>query len=144
MSNTVLVALDGSECAEHALREACEILQAQGGDMHLVHVSQFQPLVLGSASVMSVQPREELEAVGKKLLDSAAQHASDAGVNLSELHNIVGEKSPARAILQVADDIEADLIVLGSVGHSDLSGLLLGSVSHQVCHHAKCSCLIVR
>ena len=85
MSKTVLVALDGSECADHALREACEIVQAQGSDMHLVHVAQFQPLVLGSASVMSVQPREELEAVGKKLLDSAAQHASDAGVNLDRV-----------------------------------------------------------
>ncbi len=54
------------------------------------------------------------------------------------------EGNPAEAILKAAKQVDADLIVLGTRGLSDLKGLLLGSVSHKVIQLSPCSCLVVK
>lgn len=82
------------------------------------------------------------QALGERLLKNAAGIARDNGATSVEA--MLREGSPAEAILKAAKEIDADLIVLGTRGLSDLKGLLLGSVSHKVIQFSPCSCLVVK
>ena len=81
-------------------------------------------------------------ALGERLLSDAADRARAQAV--PSVRTVVHEGDPASAILAVAKDAGADLIVMGRRGLGDLAGLLLGSVSHKVTHLADCACLTVR
>lgn len=144
MFKTILVALDGSDHANKALDAACSMAVSNEADLHLVHASEFRPLIIGSASALSIPPRDTLHELGETLLNEAASRVKLSYAGELTLHNTVDDKPPANSVLEKADDIGADLIVVGSRGHSEIAGLLLGSVSHRICHHAKCACLIVR
>ena len=63
---------------------------------------------------------------------------------MPSVRTVVHEGDPASAILAVAKEADADLIVMGRRGLGDLAGLLLGSVSQKVTHLAECACLTVR
>ena len=76
------------------------------------------------------------------LLNDYASRAKDRGI--AAVDSLVLEGDPADQVLRIAKDRKADLIVMGSRGVSDLRGLLMGSVSHKVCHLADCSCVIVK
>ena len=143
MYKNIVVALDGSAHSNKALDSALELGSTFGAALHLVHVSELHPLVLGSASVMSMLPQDELEKRGTAVLEPAAARATGKGCAV-ETYNIIGESTAAQGVLDTAAEVEADLIVVGSLGHSNLSGLLVGSVSQRICHLATCPCLVVR
>jgi nucleotide-binding universal stress UspA family protein len=81
-------------------------------------------------------------ALGERLVGGAARHAEAQGVR--NLRTVLREGDPAAAILEVAKQEGADLIVMGRRGLGDLAGLLLGSVTHKVTHLADCACLTVK
>lgn len=81
-------------------------------------------------------------ALGERLVEEAARRAKEGSV--TNVRTILEAGDPATAILRVAADERADLIVLGRRGLGDLAGLLLGSVSHKVTHLAECACLTVK
>lgn len=81
-------------------------------------------------------------ALGERLIEEAARRAKASSV--ANVRTILEAGDPATAILRVAQDEVADLIVMGRRGLGDLAGLLLGSVSHKVAHLAECACLTVR
>jgi len=87
-------------------------------------------------------PVETLEFIGKMVLGGAVQALKDKGV--TDITKIVEEGDPAQLILDNARLHKADMIVMGSRGLGDLKGLLVGSVSHKVSHHAECTCVSVR
>lgn len=70
--------------------------------------------------------------------------ASALAVDDIEIEQDLAAGPPAEAILRAADARKCDLIIMGARGLSDLQGLLLGSVSHKVIHHAECPLMIVR
>ena len=80
--------------------------------------------------------------VGERLLKDASITARENGA--PSVEGMLREGSPAEAILEAAEQVNADLIVLGTRGLSDLKGLLLGSVSHKVIQLSSCSCLVVK
>jgi nucleotide-binding universal stress UspA family protein len=80
--------------------------------------------------------------IGDMLLASARDTATMRGVSRVETRSEGGDC--AHAILQAAEAVEADLIVVGSRGHGPLRGLLMGSVSQKVCQLAPCSVLTAR
>jgi nucleotide-binding universal stress UspA family protein len=84
-----------------------------------------------------VNPREDVDAT----LREAAEEADAAGVE-SEIYARQGD--PADAILDVAEERGADLIVVGNKGMTGAKRFLLGSVPNKVSHHAPCSVLIIR
>jgi nucleotide-binding universal stress UspA family protein len=84
-----------------------------------------------------VNPREDVDAT----LRDAAELAQEAGIE-SEIYARQGD--PADAILDVAEERGADLIVVGNKGMTGAKRFLLGSVPNKVSHHAPCSVLIVR
>jgi len=98
--------------------------------------------------------REQVEQTGRQLLEHVDE-AEQAGLgmmeqtkkklDISNVHteNIVRMGSPADVILEEAERLGVDAIVMGSRGLSDVKGLLVGSVSHKVLHAAKCTVVTV-
>ena len=84
-----------------------------------------------------VNPREDVDAT----LEAAAQGIEEDGVDV-ETHAREGD--PADAILDVAEEQSADLIVVGNKGMTGAKRFLLGSVPNKVSHHAPCSVMIIR
>jgi nucleotide-binding universal stress UspA family protein len=85
----------------------------------------------------AISPREDVDAT----LEAAAEVARAAGV---EAHTYPRQGDPADAILDVAEEREADLIIVGNKGMTGAKRFLLGSVPNKVSHHAPCSVLIIR
>lgn len=85
---------------------------------------------------------EELDYIGKYVLSSVAGICRDKGV--TKIEKQVEEGNPAKVIMRAAEAGNADMIVMGNRGLSDLQGILVGSVSHKVSHLAKCTCVTVR
>ena len=103
----------------------------------------FGNLATAEKSATSLEAAREVHrALGEKLLKDASITARNSGA--PSVEGMLREGSPAEAILEAAKQVDADLIVLGTRGLSDLKGLLLGSVSHKVIQLSSCSCLVVK
>ena len=145
MFKSIVVGTDGSETAREAVRQAIGLAQAVGASIELV--SAFEPVAsqrLGRASreipqdmQWIVNPREDVEAT----LQEASAAVGAAGVPVT---SYAREGDPADAILDVAEERGADLIVVGNKGMTGAKRFLLGSVPNRVSHHAPCSVLIIR
>ena len=145
MFGSIVVGTDGSQTAEEAVRQAGELAKQMGAKVHLV--SAFEPVSesrlrserQGAPSDVewAVNPREDVNAT----LEEARKSIEDSGVDV-ELHAREGD--PADAILDVAEERGADLIVVGNRGMTGAKRFLLGSVPNKVSHHAPCSVMIIR
>jgi nucleotide-binding universal stress UspA family protein len=135
---------DGSQTAQMALQAAVDLAQLSGGRLHIV--SAYEP-VAGQRSESIDMPQDVQWAVGPRtdvleLLEQARVTASQAGIEQVEIFARQGDA--ADAILDVAEEQTADLIVVGNKGMTGAKRFLLGSVPNKVSHHAPCSVLIVR
>lgn len=145
MFGRIVVGTDGSETAAEAVRQATELAKLSGATLDIV--SAYEPIpqqrlkeerleVPGDVA-HGVGPREDV----KVTLDAAAGKAKQEGVEV-QTHPREGE--PADAILDVAEEIKADLVVVGNKGMTGATRFLLGSVPNKVSHHAPCGVMIVR
>ena len=132
----VVVGVDGSQPARRALHWAADEAQRRGADLEVVHAwhPPIQPLGL----VLAAVDRDASEANGKALLDAAI---SAVGTRPFIVEPILIEGPPARSLLEVSAG--AALLVVGSRGRGGFAGLLLGSASSQVLHHARCPLVLV-
>ncbi|HEY7949518.1 MAG TPA: universal stress protein [Solirubrobacterales bacterium] len=145
MFTRIVVGTDGSDTAAEAMRQAIDLAKAVGAELRVV--SAFEPVSKrrveaekhdAPADVQhEIGPREDVNLV----LDAAAASARKEGVKV-QTHPVEGE--PAEAILNVAEETDADLIVVGNKGMTGARRFLLGSVPNNVSHHAPCSVIIVR
>ena len=142
---SIVVGTDGSETAHRAVSQAVDLAKALGARLEIV--CAFEPVsrsrlregqVTAPADVQwMVNAREDVEAT----LREAAEQAELEGVT-AETYARQGD--PADAILDVAEERRADLIVVGNRGMTGAKRFLLGSVPNKVSHHAPCSVLIIR
>jgi len=142
---SIVVGTDGSDTAVEAVRQVTEIAGALGARVYLV--SAYEPVPESRLRVERVEipddlqwmvnPREDVDAT----LRSAAERVDAAGVTVE---TYAREGDPADAILDVAEEQGADLIVVGNKGMTGAKRFLLGSVPNKVSHHAPCSVLIIR
>jgi len=141
----IVVGTDGSETAREAVRQAIELARMSGAKLAVV--AAFEPVpearireekgdVPGDVSY-AVGPREDVNVT----LEAAVGMAKQEGVE-AEPHPRQGD--PADAILDIAEQTGADLIVVGNKGMTGAKRFLLGSVPNKVSHHAPCGVLIVR
>jgi nucleotide-binding universal stress UspA family protein len=141
MPRSIVVATDGSEPAERAVREAIRIAAGEGARLHVVTAHpdphMFRERIASGATEVPIKLREVAESVVAR----AAREAEDAGV---EVETHAREGDPAEAIIEVANEQRADLIVVGNRGLTGIRRFLLGSVSSKVSEHAPCSVMIVR
>ena len=145
MFRSIVVGTDGSDTAGKAVLQATELARQVGASVSLV--SAYEPVAnqrLREESRQApedlqwmVNPREDVEAT----LREAAERVQSAGVTVN---TYAREGDPADAILDVAEERGADLIVVGNKGMTGAKRFLLGSVPNKVSHHAPCSVLIIR
>ncbi|HEY4450514.1 MAG TPA: universal stress protein [Solirubrobacteraceae bacterium] len=145
MFKSIVVGTDGSETATQAVRQATDLARAVGAKLELV--SAYEPVPSQRLNQerrqapedlqWAISPREDVDAT----LEAAAAVAREAGVPV-EVYPRQGD--PADAILDVAEEREADLIIVGNKGMTGAKRFLLGSVPNKVSHHAPCSVLIIR
>jgi nucleotide-binding universal stress UspA family protein len=145
MFKSIVVGTDGSDTASQAVRQAVELAAAVGAKVELV--SAYEPVSdqrlrqerrdTPDDLQWAINPREDVDAT----LSSAADTAKDAGVEVTVYPR---QGDPADAILDVAEEQNADLIIVGNKGMTGAKRFLLGSVPNKVSHHAPCSVLIIR
>lgn len=141
MSDTIVVGTDGSDTARQALAEAVRLAKALDAELHVV--TAFEPMrranIVGAAEgakqVWGPLPND----LARSIIDDAEAAVRVAGVR-ADPHLI--QKAPADALLEVANEVGASMIVVGSKGMSG-ARRLLGSVPNKVSHEARCNVLIV-
>ena len=145
MFERILVGTDGSDTAAEAVRQATELARATGAKLDIV--SAYQPISQGRLREESGEiPGDVAYAVGPKedvnvILEAAAGPAKEAGV---EVGTHAREGDPADAILTIAEEVGASVIVVGNKGMTGARRFLLGSVPNKISHHAPCSVYIAR
>ena len=145
MFGRIVVGTDGSDTASEAVRRAIEIAKLSEAKLEIV--SAYEPISgdrlrdegaeLPGDVQYTVNPREDVNLI----LENAAAVAKQSDVAVIT-HPREGD--PADAILDVAEENKADLIVVGNKGMTGAKRFLLGSVPNKVSHHAPCDVLIVR
>jgi nucleotide-binding universal stress UspA family protein len=145
MFSSIVVGTDGSDTAAQAVRQAVDLAQSVGAKLELV--SAYEPVPSQRLREerreapediqWAINPREDVDAT----LEAAATVARDAGVTVAVYPR---QGDPADAILDVAEERDADLIIVGNKGMTGAKRFLLGSVPNKVSHHAPCSVLIIR
>ena len=140
--DSMVVATDGSDTAKHVVREAANIAQRLGSKVHLVtaYTPMRAPQVSGGSGNLESSGHILGDSRADAILVEACAEMRLAGVD-AEPHARTG--SPADAILDVAEEIGADVVVVGSKGLSGARRHLLGSVPNTISHHARCHVLII-
>lgn len=146
MSKLILVPVDGSEQSRKALEFAADWARHHDGKLHLLHVPEppvgDEVMVLGGASVTLHASKEELRAAGEKIIEASKALVKEEGIESVDSSIEIGD--PARQIIRAAEEMKADMIVMGTRGLGDWKSLLVGSVSHKVMNLSPCTCVTVR
>jgi nucleotide-binding universal stress UspA family protein len=145
MFDRIVVGTDGSETATEAVKTAVELARLSNAKLEIV--SAYEPVpqsrlreegegISGDVSY-AINPREDVQFV----LDKAAAEAKKAKVDVVT-HPREGD--PADVILDVAEENNADLVMVGNKGMTGARRFLLGSVPNKISHHAPCDVWIVK
>jgi nucleotide-binding universal stress UspA family protein len=139
MFKTILVAVDGSVNSDRAVEAAAEVAKAHGTGLnvcHAFHIPEHYKTDLAD------ELEEALIADARRILDHAASVADRAGVSANT--KLLRKGHPTEAIVTYAQEISADLVVVGVRGRTPDQGRAMGSVSSAVAEQSKCSVLLVR
>lgn len=141
----IVVGTDGSERAERAVDRAGELAKGLGVKVHIVSgYSEGSDGALNAPTARGVQAAHVHKEAGQRTrarhyADRAQQRLAQVGVE-SETHVWPGE--PADALVQIADEQDAQMIIVGNRGMTG-TRRVLGSVPNSVSHHARCDVVIV-
>jgi nucleotide-binding universal stress UspA family protein len=132
MFNCILCATDGSVHGERAVREGARMAHANHGELHVAHVIERMRGGgrLRGQHVFLTEP-EIAEGIRVQVDKLIIDEHLDVKV-----HMVSRGGAPARRLAELAERIDADLIVVGSRGHAPLTGFMLGSVTQQLLHEA--------
>lgn len=139
MFTNIVWATDGSEHADRALDYATAIADREHSHLHVVHIIEM--LVGGRVAGQKVFLNEE--QLDAKIKEQAKQAFAEHGIQTTVHMTPSGIGNIADRIAEIAADTSADLIVVGTRGHSAFGGLLLGSVTQRLLHVAGCPVLAV-
>ncbi len=146
MYSSIVVGTDGSATASKAVGKAADL--AALASATLVVVSAYRPVPeerlrserAGAPEDIAYRVNRE-EDVGR-ILEDAKKLAESRGVNKIQMES--ADSGPSEAILDIAERVGADLIVVGSQGMTGTKRFLLGSVPNRIAHHTPCDVLIVK
>jgi len=138
---TVVVGIDESEHSSIGLRKAIELAEALKSELHVVHAVHIPGTLLAvlnqvPADIVQLETaqRESVWAIADPILRDVPIKVTRVDLN----------GYPADALVEYAEGIGAELIVIGSRGRGELAALFLGSTSHRVLHLAHCDVLVVK
>lgn len=127
MFKTIVVGLDGSDGSRRALPFAVELAQRDNAKIVIAHVEER---IVGKGGGPLHADEEQIVADTRRQADELFAQGIDTSVEMGTV--MVG--GPAHSIDEIADKVGADLIVVGTRGHSPVAGLLLGSVTQRLLH----------
>jgi universal stress protein A len=136
----VLCAVDGSKESDLAISHVVDLLGGGDAEIHVVHVGLRSPWT--GSKTMNPQQEERLRAAARQVLDAQVERFRAAGVEPVGVHLRMGRATDE--ILRLRDEIDADLIVMGSRGLNAFKRVMLGSDAEGVVRHAPCAVLVVR
>ena len=145
MFSSIVVGTDGSPTAQEAVRQAAELAKRLGAKIYIV--SAFEPVAEGRLPDEEHQVPEDLQWMvnPRGEVETALRDTSDSMLASGlDVETVARQGDPADAILDVAEEKHADLIVVGNKGMTGAKRFLLGSVPNKVSHHAPCSVMIIR
>jgi universal stress protein A len=138
----ILVPVDFSDCAKKALRYAIPFAELHRAEIVLLYVAPSSTYVGGEYGMIDVTALDaDLRATGEKRLKDFAVEEIPAKL-VSQ--TVVRGGSATTEIVDLAEKLPADLIVISTHGYSGLKHVLLGSVAEHVVRHAPCPVLVVR
>ncbi|MGZ5384664.1 MAG: universal stress protein [Acidimicrobiia bacterium] len=137
----IVVGIDESEPSVRGLRRAIDMATALEAELHVIHAVHIPGTLLAvlnqvPADIVQIEKaqRDSVWAVADPLLEEASIEVKRVDLN----------GYPADAVVEYAEGIGADLIVIGSRGRGELAALFLGSTSHRILHLAGCDVLVVK
>jgi nucleotide-binding universal stress UspA family protein len=125
--NTILIGWDGSDSSRMAIPVAADIARHYGARLVLAHVEER---VAGKGGVVPIKDEGMLQAE----LEEQSRELSEQGIETAIETRAIVLGGPAHALEDLADSVDADLIVVGRHGHSPIAGLLVGSVTQRLLH----------
>jgi nucleotide-binding universal stress UspA family protein len=137
MSRTIVVGVDGSACADCAMARAIELASGLGDSLVVVYAVEPPFRSVGDEWR---EAQKAIEELGSPIVEKAVARATDAGV-LAE--PVLVPKKPVEALLALAAERQARMIVVGSTSERPLTGLILGSVPHKLVHRSPVPVLVV-
>jgi nucleotide-binding universal stress UspA family protein len=144
---TIVVGTDGSSTAEKAVDVAGDLARLCGAELHVV--TAYRPVrsavlagvgAMGGAVPAPALFGDDERVAAEEVVRRAWQRLAQTGVSAKPSARL-GE--PADALLAIAEELDADLLVVGNRGMTGVRRYLLGSVADRVAHHASCSVHIV-
>jgi nucleotide-binding universal stress UspA family protein len=138
----ILLATDGSEEARLAATTAADLAQRTDSELHVVTVGAGVPISATTSPAHFEDVLRENRRQAQELLDQQVKRIEESGGAINERH--LREGRAEEEIVELAEELGAGMIVMGSRGHSRLRRALVGSVSDAVVRHAHCPVAIVR
>jgi nucleotide-binding universal stress UspA family protein len=145
MYKQVLIAVDGSDLSDKALKQGLELARAIGAKVTILNVTPpWSSVAVGEVAVMfpPQEYEENMAAAAAKLLERSGAQSAAMGVAFDTVR--VSDPQPYKAILGTAAERGCDLIVMGSHGRRGIAGLLLGSETTKTLTHGKIPVLVYR
>jgi nucleotide-binding universal stress UspA family protein len=136
----ILLPLDGSQKSAHALDYAVYLAKQSGARIYAVNCYELLDATLEVSGVFAKEVIKSVEKHAADILEKAANLMKAEGVTFTT-KALLG--SPGKVLTNLAKTKEFDLIIMGSHGHSDISGLFLGSVTHKVLNTIHCPVMVV-
>lgn len=137
MFKNILLAFDGSECSQKALEYGRSLAEQYGATLWLVHVFAHTSDLLGYEDFEKLFAKRK--SAGQAVVDEALQKLDQSNL---KVRTELLEGPEAESILKAAENIPADLIIMGTRGLGAVKGLLIGSVSRKVMHLATCPVMV--
>jgi len=138
----ILLATDGSEHANLAAMTAIDLARSTGSRLHVVAVGRTFP-TSAIYKVYAEEASEDLRREAQEVLDEQVRKIEAAGGTVAIAHLKMDERRD-EAIVHLAEDIGAGLIVIGSRGFGGMKRALMGNVADSMVRHAHCPVLVVR
>ncbi len=139
MFETVVIATDGSESAHRGIRTALDIAERFNATVHALYVVDTTEIESSPEAV-----RAELDEAIREFGDDALAFVEGEATGNTELVTAVEQGDPATEIIRYAEDVDADVIAMGTRGRHGEHAFLLGSVAEAVVRHSPIPVLTVR
>jgi nucleotide-binding universal stress UspA family protein len=136
----ILVASDGSDESRLAIDRAVRLANADDAELHVVHVGLLSQWV--QPDTLSPKQYEKLKQEAQNRLDAEVAYAEEVGGTVTEAHRRMGKADSE--IIELSEELGADLILLGSRGQNTIERIVLGNDSESIVRYAPCSVMVVR
>lgn len=140
--STILVPIDFSDFNQKVINKAVEHAKMINGKIYLIHVATLDLGVIVSETGFTYLPELEQTALNEEA-EQMTKLKNEVELKGVSCETIVRQGIPADIIVQEAKDLNADLIVIGSLGHNSLYNILIGSVASDVIKHSSVPLLVI-